>query len=1350
MSCKCRVLPRKQACASGPSCCFLKQKVAKATPSTTRRTLKVIMSAAVDVGSCGAAIPAAQESFLRRLPPNMGTDGGVIITKDNFDELTKLVKEGKLESFEQLLGKTETALPSFDVRDFGLEVGFFKEGEDPDPSDDGEQDSADSSSAVERRTSQSDDVEEEAAAKRRKIAVSASTAMRPKNAIGDASEVNNTDVDMKDATTAAGTTTAEPCDVEKGCKSSLAAQAAPAHSPKFFPLRNSQFVFDCEFVQRVQKFVLEYEKGHGDMQKQLAAVAKQKTSGQNASSLLPCAQEGTVDFQEMSRLNERAYAGVDVLEAMDFTGEAYYHLTEAHKRRFAAVKAYGEVINRLNSYIGHATDSLRARLTRVHDLHVQEASQRFLPVLTVEVSMLGGDVIMCTEQSVPATSAKFIESARNVVPKGPLAHTWDKLEPKKLPLHEYNTSYPNRPDLKSKNRTTLDVDLQRVLRLDVEKKLAALYEKLLYGDPASVAVGSSCLTVKTGTSSAASGGTSSSSLSQPSGVTAAAAGRQRNFCDVLPVPEASQKRGSDPDLDLLWDVPYELIAIFVNNVVGDVTQFEEKTSLIGGDGLLDELQLLKEAGADNMSKVRDELEAAKKSRSERRLKDAAQRAGGFAVGSLLTTALMHLWLLDKEYVRRMTRIVTIPTPEEVAAQKKKKKEEEAAQAAARAKLQGQRAGRRRRGLLQRNALLTDSDDEIIDPDDIDIVAVVEAAAATDAEAVAVQQDEAAAAAEEPPTRADEAGTGENGTAEQANSAGEAVAADDGEAEEQAAEEQLEVAETSAQKSKINLTTKHVMVSDDEDLKSVKEMKTGDLFQVGCCAGALGWRCLPYGKEDRVLLLHLTDDCFAPGSLKVIGAPSVKISVECDAGLSLYKDQRSEEMKARKRRDEVSRQHPWRLYVCVRMLGSSDGVSGPGASSGGCVYDQCIVGYAILPTRNVTRVRADVERQDYRRNYDSEERYGFGYGESRWSPDGEISSLTPGRVGVPQFGFHSSVGMFIERKDFSVSGLNLMVSREKKLREAILTEALSNLSVIEDPQSITTTLRFAELLERREELAIKKIDWFRATFPVIFYKECESQWTLLRTLLQGCDYGLHILGLQTVVRQLGDSFVEGAPLTMTDDDVRNRFAGKATVTTQRPPLKGGTGSVAEGRAKGDGKKSAEKKPLAAFADTVSGLVRMNLWRSTQQAKAGQADAGPAFELPYTARKRILRKPSYLWRFGPWEPLSGVDPDLRQYDNFFQYAYCLEKAKLDDSKSEEEEFSGFSDQDSQNASTSQENRILQLQQPDSASSEKKRPYCKLHFSLAIADRENADYDYHFQENQFRKNEEYNDRYRNDFYY
>ena len=53
-------------------------------------------------------------NFLRNFPSAMGPEGGVIITQENFETLKSWMEKKKVQTFEELVKKTQPELPKFD------------------------------------------------------------------------------------------------------------------------------------------------------------------------------------------------------------------------------------------------------------------------------------------------------------------------------------------------------------------------------------------------------------------------------------------------------------------------------------------------------------------------------------------------------------------------------------------------------------------------------------------------------------------------------------------------------------------------------------------------------------------------------------------------------------------------------------------------------------------------------------------------------------------------------------------------------------------------------------------------------------------------------------------------------------------------------------------------------------------------------------------------------------------------------------------------------------------------------------------------------------------------------------
>ncbi|CAD7934205.1 unnamed protein product [Amoebophrya sp. A120] len=447
------------------------------------------------------------------------------------------------------------------------------------------------------------------------------------------------------------------------------------------------------------------------------------------------------------------------------------------------------------------------------------------------------------------------------------------------------------------------------------------------------------------------------------------------------------------------------------------------------------------------------------------------------------------------------------------------------------------------------------------------------------------------------------------------------------------------------------------------------MRTGDMFALGSVLPAFGWRCLPNGPGGRVMLLRLTEEEVALRSL----APA---AVSSEAGKG----------KDEKLKTPMSHETTLRIYACVSMsntvmhkASASDGVA---AASW---LDRSLAGYVILPDRAIT---ASWGRSRTPPKYK---------GRDVASPGEEQRMLNGNRV---RFEWNS-LAMFIEPGECGLSGAELVELWDKQMRSAArqrLTVEAPWRNAIPDnrhldpsrtvlPPSKLSIFRgsreeteFSKLVGRRCELAANKVDWFRLTYPEIFFNTSDSVWYMLRMQLKGCRYTLEdlVLGKEIVWRRLADAFDEKEARRVEESE--NKATAKGAEQANFIPAETFDGSrLGYVFKRGElglgyyrdavGFSTATNSNDAAGPRLISDTLPKNPWRwkaVNQHSQVPVHDPPQEFHIAADqddespAQSRVVREVSRLWRFFPSEEIPNVSSDLRTFDNLYDYADQVERA------------------------------------------------------------------------------------------
>ncbi|CAD7934209.1 unnamed protein product [Amoebophrya sp. A120] len=458
---------------------------------------------------------------------------------------------------------------------------------------------------------------------------------------------------------------------------------------------------------------------------------------------------------------------------------------------------------------------------------------------------------------------------------------------------------------------------------------------------------------------------------------------------------------------------------------------------------------------------------------------------------------------------------------------------------------------------------------------------------------------------------------------------------------------------------------------------LKKLVTGDLVRIGHIRGTFGWRCVPCG-DSRALLLRLDHDEWLASSVKrsTVAAESqaeIDGAVECEKrGAPSYEDV------AKLRCEEMQKRSPWRAYVCVEMPGAAGAPSLSSSSTRDSA--SAIAGYLLVPTGGLSTVCAEPHNEERDRNLMMRENK-----RRENIPSSRCEQLDEWLLN-DEIAFHpQAVGMFISANDHDKSGMDLLSLREKQLGQAKACGALPpRISYSGMPESVDCVTRFATLLEARKQLAVKKIDWFRNTYPAIFFEE--SPWKQLRKQLHGCIFGVHSLAQPIIAQQLADSFDEqtaAAAGSSTSDDQAEEpgeFQPAIAGSEDRPGF-----VFKEHGNRGPG---YYKKGSAATSRSSPGkqeglqikLTPRNPWRravptgeqalvKTEKNRLHPLGCADPTVLPLwwadgdeavPDQNRVIARVSPYWRFTPTELVDGVSADLRTFESFFDYAAKLHAA------------------------------------------------------------------------------------------
>ncbi|CAD7935692.1 unnamed protein product [Amoebophrya sp. A120] len=524
---------------------------------------------------------------------------------------------------------------------------------------------------------------------------------------------------------------------------------------------------------------------------------------------------------------------------------------------------------------------------------------------------------------------------------------------------------------------------------------------------------------------------------------------------------------------------------------------------------------------------------------------------------------------------------------------------------------------------------------------------------------------------------------------------------------------------------------------------LKKLKTGDLFRIGSVHRTYGWRCLPY-NDTRALLLHLTDEDFEAGSLvpssvlqKIAEAQETQKNKESTSAMMTgtnnslpgkgnkgkkgKKAAKQKELEQEVRQmiedtilyEKKSRQTAWkqsslRIYACVTLpteiTTSSSSASSSTTTGYNCnpadaladfdalleastdlappaARDYKIVGYVILPT-SATKWNPRLDQM-------------IAAGDRTGSYNGKKPA--PGQTQVWFSPDETSVAMWIEAEDRSkASGMDILALREEKMQEVDLDyrhdphagarARLPGQQIQTNMMSITAATEFAKLISNRKQLALKQIEWFRRTFPELPLFN-NTLFHMLRTVLQGCTLDFRYLGLKTVWQRLAMTY--RAPPQASD----NSKAG----SLKDRDVKGEKGAKDKGsKGRGKNKKNEEPKkneqstrnPWMYNSGGEASPSGWGTWSSynyerthdprTNGATGSGTNSPTDVESPpvvnFSALQnhkdtRAISGASPLWRFCPAEIVSGVgaggvslSTNLNDFRNFYDYADQLQKMIL----------------------------------------------------------------------------------------
>ncbi|CAD7934213.1 unnamed protein product [Amoebophrya sp. A120] len=398
------------------------------------------------------------------------------------------------------------------------------------------------------------------------------------------------------------------------------------------------------------------------------------------------------------------------------------------------------------------------------------------------------------------------------------------------------------------------------------------------------------------------------------------------------------------------------------------------------------------------------------------------------------------------------------------------------------------------------------------------------------------------------------------------------------------------------------------------------LRTGDIFEVGGIRGAFGWRVIPWGENNRAILLNLSWNLKA-GSLLVEGGRCVPPS-----------------------------QHPaLRIYACVVLpnngnFGASTSSSSTGRKGVAQARRDSIVGYLLLPAAAIQRhPDAELTLEEYKSFFFDE--------------DGGMDVYDLGHKGVVTFAPDDSpLGMWIDPAE-KMSGLDLLALRESRV---MWTDGVQKSSIA---MSSRHTKWLSEMIDQREAFAMKSISWLNSTYP-----ELNRDFGLLRQLTRGCEYSLLSCAKKAIGDLLQKSYVRYTAR-------KAKKAGRSPMFNRRPTLLTG-----EGTESGTDSEESEvgfDEDQAEAADEVEEVGPTTGKEDEEEQSAGAAngreedadsDKNPWGEHQGRWNPRtvdIISRVSQKWRFCPVELIPGLETDLTTYTNVMEYVEKMKEKKRESS-------------------------------------------------------------------------------------
>ncbi|CAD7923988.1 unnamed protein product [Amoebophrya sp. A120] len=408
----------------------------------------------------------------------------------------------------------------------------------------------------------------------------------------------------------------------------------------------------------------------------------------------------------------------------------------------------------------------------------------------------------------------------------------------------------------------------------------------------------------------------------------------------------------------------------------------------------------------------------------------------------------------------------------------------------------------------------------------------------------------------------------------------------------------------------------------EKFDDVRQLKTGDIFKLGYGKNVDGWRCVPMGSSARALLVNVVRESYSPGNLlPQNGVP------KSNSGSSVS---RMTDVAKQEEEDAVMR-----CYACLDVRQSED-INEEDGNRRSC--ERAIVGYVLLPT-------AAVDKSD----------------EGHCTLARRIQQAKNKEVEAVSFPEHC-YAMFIEPEDWQRSGIELLSLRERNVEKLKKSSVRGNHDRKEEKRmKISAAAEFADLLEQRKALAVQRVNWIRCTFPEL--TSTDIPWDLLRSLSRGCEIDTTPLVYKNLWRFLCSSFADGAE----PEAVVETSAG----ATPCASTEGGSGEGdREVKCGQTGTVTSIKNPwIPILKDKKNEQELADNNGSVKDLSHIEANVFPWTKDP---QNRVVRSCSPYWNFIPAELVAGLDPDLRTFTDFYDYAAQVQKQKTVNSAAATSEF------------------------------------------------------------------------------